>query len=149
MQKAKEHLEAAKAHQSKVKEIKAAPKTEPVAAPVAPKAAPVVAKPAPKVEAPVPAPVKTAPAPPAVKAAPVAPKNLNPTTLGKSESTQKWVKDLSQDERAGLHSYASADFQQINGGLRKERGNVDKLAAAELHYNEGSVANATKPVRRV
>jgi len=150
VQRAKEHLEAAKAHQSKVKEIKAAPKNKPVAAPVAPKAAPVAAKPAPKVEAPAPAPVKAAPAP-EVKAAPAstaptAPKNLNPTTLGKSESTQKWVKDLSQDERAGLHSYASADFQQINGGLRKERGNVDKLVAAELHYNEGSVANATKHI---
>ena len=138
VQKAKEHLEAAKVHQSKVKEIKAAPKTEPVT----PKVAPVAAKPAPKVEAPAPAAVKAAQA----STAPVAPKNLNPTTLGKSESTQKWVKDLSQDERAGLHSYASADFQQINGGLRKERGNVDKLAAAELHYNEGSVANAAKHI---
>jgi len=71
---------------------------------------------------------------------------LNPATLGKSESTQKWVKDLSQDERAGLRSYASADFQQINGGLRKEKGNVDKLASVELHYNEGSVANAAKHI---
>jgi hypothetical protein len=155
VQKAKEHLEAAKVHQSKVKEIKALPKTEPVAAPVAPKVAPVVAKPASKVEtpspAPAPAPVKTVSTPAPTKAAPVpmapvAPKNLNPATLGKSEPTQKWVKDLSQDERAGLHSYASADFQQINGGLRRERGNVDKLATAELHYNEGSVANATKHI---
>jgi hypothetical protein len=147
VQKAKEHLEAAKVHQSKVKEIKATPKAESVVTPAASKVAPVGVKSAPKVEAPAPAP---APAPTAKIAptptAPVAPKNLNPATLGKSESTQKWVKDLSQDERAGLRSYASADFQQINGGLRKERGNVDKLASVELHYNEGSVANAAKHI---
>lgn len=147
VQKAKEHLEAAKLHQSKAKEIKATPKAESVVTPAASKVAPVGVKPAPKVEAPAPAP---APAPTAkiapTSTAPVAPKNLNPATLGKSESTQKWVKDLSQDERAGLRSYASADFQQINGGLRKERGNVDKLASVELHYNEGSVANAAKHI---
>ncbi len=138
VQKAKEHLEAAKTHQNKVKEIKAAPKTEPVAAPAASKVAPVAAKPTSK-----PAP---APASKPVPTVATEPKNLNPTALGKAESTQKWVKDLSQDERAGLHSYASADFQQINGGLRKERGNVDKLATTELHYNEGSVANAAKHI---
>lgn len=55
----------------------------------------------------------------------------------------EWVKSLNPSEREAITHYTSADFQQINGGLRAAGGDLSKVKG-DLKYFDGKVADTVR-----
>lgn len=84
----------------------------------------------------------------ASKASKPAEKSARPVTVKKEAAEEfgakhygEWVKSLNPKERESITHYTSADFQQINGQLRQNNGDLGRVKG-DLHYYDGKIKDS-------